>query len=211
MTEKGLKRGDQMKRASTTVSVIVAVVVLLAAFGVGLCIREIRFRRARVKSKSPEIQKPSVATALETNRPPIRPMPGPGGPDRNPGSSAEQRAGVVDERADMKQRFENMSEEEREAFRAQMRDRFGGGRRRGGGEMPQNLSEEQRTQLRADMESMRDKWETMSEEERQTVMAQMREKYGFTPRMGFGGRPGGGPDGGEGARRRPGERPGARQ
>ena len=38
-----------------------------------------------------------------------------------------------EDRAGMRERFENMSEEEREAFRAQMRERFGGRGQRGGG------------------------------------------------------------------------------
>ena len=111
-----------------------------------------------------------------------------------------------EDRAAMRDRFENMSEEEREKFRAQMRDRFsGGGRRRGGGgEMFPNLTEEQRTEMREQMDKLREQWEQMSEEERQQALAQMREKYGFTPRMGFGGRPGGRPGGPEGDRMPPG-------
>jgi DNA repair exonuclease SbcCD ATPase subunit len=195
-----------MKRASTIVSVIVAVVVLVAAFAVGLCIREMRFRRAGAEPKGAETQKQIVASQPQTSQPPAGPMFGPGGPDRQRGPSAEQRSGMVDDRAAMRDRFENMSEEEREKFRSQMRDRFsGGGRRRGGGgEMPQNLTEQQRTEMREQMEKLREQWETMSEEEREQTMAQMREKYGFTPRMGFGGRPGGRPGGAEGGRRPPG-------
>ena len=194
-----------MKRASTIVSVVVAVVVLVAAFAVGLCIREIRFRRVGAEPKAAETQKQSIASQPQTDRPPAAPMFGPGGPGRERGPSGEQRTGTVDDRAAMKERFENMSEEEREKFKSQMRDRFsGGGRRRGGGEMFPNLTEEQRTEMREQMEKLREQWEQMSEEERQEVLAQMREKYGFTPRMGFGGRPGGRPGGAEGGRRPPG-------
>jgi hypothetical protein len=202
-----------MKRASTIVSVIVAVVVLVAAFAVGLCIREIRFRRVGAEPKAAEAQKQSVTSQPQmgrpqANQPPTGPMFGPGGPgrQRGPSADADERSGMVDDRAAMRERFENMSDEEREKFRSQMRDRFSGaGRRRGGGgEMLQNLSEEQRTEMREQMEKLREQWEQMSEEERQEAMAQMREKYGFTPRMGFGGRPGGRPGGAEGGRRPPG-------
>ncbi|MHC4462979.1 MAG: hypothetical protein ACYS6W_09290 [Planctomycetota bacterium] len=47
------------------------------------------------------------------------------------GRAARGRAGALsaEERAKMRERFQNMSEEEREKFRAQMRERFGSGRR----------------------------------------------------------------------------------
>jgi len=186
-----------MKQANTIVSVIVAVVVLLAAFGVGLCIKEIRFRRAGAKSEGPEIQTPRLANALETDRPPARPMPGPGGAGPERGAFQGQRGLSEDERAAMRERFENMSPEEKEQFTAQMRERFGGRRRGGGGgDMFQNLSEEQRAQFREEMEDLRARWEQMSEEEREQARAQMEEKYGFSPRIGMGGGPGGGGPGG---------------
>jgi len=84
----------------------------------------------------------------------------------------------------MRERFQNMSDEER----AQLRERFAGRRREGGSQGPQ-LSDTDREKMRADMEDIRARWEQMSEEERQEAMTQMREKYGFTPRMGG---PGGG-------------------
>ena len=195
-----------MKQASTIVSVIVAVVVLVAAFAVGLCVREIRFRRAGAGPENTQTQKQIIASQSQPDRPPAAPTFGPGGPGRERGPSAEQTSGTVDDRAAFRERFENMSDEEREKFRSEMRDRFsGGGRRRGGGgDMFQNLTEEQRTEMREQMEKLREQWEQMSEEERQQALTQMREKYGFTPRIGFGGRPGGRPGGAEGGRRPPG-------
>ncbi len=81
----------------------------------------------------------------------------------------------------MREKFENMSDEERSRM---MRERMGG-RRRGGGERFQNLSEEQRRQ-------MMERFENMSEEEREAFRAERRER--------MGGRRSGG---GEGGRRRP--------
>ena len=115
-----------------------------------------------------------------------------------------------EERAQMRERFgarrreggmggrlENMSEEERarmEEERSQMRERM------------ENMSEEERAKMREEMEELRGRWEEMSEEEREEARAQMNEKYGFVPRIGMGGRPGGnrGSGGGEGGRRRQG-------
>jgi hypothetical protein len=199
---------------TTTVFVIICIAVLLGAWGTGLCIRQVRFRNAGIESKagaepqmSAEIQKPTGAGKPESERaemaqfqPERGPMPG--GEGRRPfGDLSEE------ERERRREQFENMSEEERQEFRAQMRERFGG-MRRGGGESFQNLSEEERASLREEMEELRGRWEQMSEEEREDARSQISEKYGFVPRMGLGGRPGGdrGPGGGEGGRRRPGGR-----
>lgn len=176
-----------MKKANTITSVVIAVVVLLASLGIGLCIREIRFQRAGVETRSENIQKPGDVNESKQERAQRSPVPGPGGRDRQSALSPEERTKLVEERAGMKQQFENMSEEEREQFRAQKRERFSGRRQEGGF---QNLSEEDRTKLREEMEKLRERWEEMSEEERQEAMAQMREKFGFAPRIGPGGRPG---------------------
>lgn len=176
-----------MKKASTITSVVIAVVVLLASLGIGLCIREIRFQRAGVETKSENIQKLGDVNESKQERAQERPGPGPGGSDRQSALSPEERTGLVEERADMKKKFENMSDEEREQFRSQMRDRFGSKRREGGF---QNLSEEERAKFKEEMEKIRERWEEMSEEERQKAMAQMRERFGFAPRIGPGSRPG---------------------
>lgn len=77
-----------------------------------------------------------------------------------------------------------------------MRERFAGRRRSGGFQGPQ-MSDEDREKMRADMDDLRSRWEEMSEEERQEAMNEMREKYGFAPRMGgSGGRRSGGRFGG---------------
>ena len=92
----------------------------------------------------------------------------------------------------MRERFQNMSEEERQEAMARMKERFGGrgrggGEGRGGGPFAQ-LSEEDQASLRAEMEALGD----MPDEERQQARAKIFEKYGITPREGGGGRPGGG-------------------
>jgi hypothetical protein len=176
---------NKMKQISTVTSVIVAVVVLLAALGVGLCVREIRFKRAGVAPGGGEVQSP---------------IHGPGGRDRKRAPSPEERAELVKERAAMLERSENMSEEEKEKFRTNVRERFSGGRRREGG--LQRLSEEDRTKMREEMEKLRANWDKMSEEERQEATAKIREKFGFVGRAGPGGRPGG--DRSFGGRRREG-------
>ena len=121
----------------TTVFVIVCVAVLLGSWGIGLCVRQVRFRSASVESKagsepkmSAETQKPGEAerelAEMAQFRPAREPMPG--------GEGRRPFGGVSDEeRERTRERFANMSEDERQEYRAQMRERFGGGRGPGDG------------------------------------------------------------------------------
>jgi uncharacterized membrane protein len=193
-----------MKQSGTTiVFVLVCVGVLVAAFAIGVCIRGIRFGGAENESKT-AIAPEKSPSELERDRVQARRMPGPGGMDRGGDLSPEQRTGLVEQRAGMRERFENMTEEEREKFKTQMRDRFGGRQR----DMGPQLSEEDRTKMREEMEELRAGWEEMSEEEREEARKKISEKYGITPR-GLGGSRG--PGDGEGGRRRPVIRPDAGQ
>ncbi len=218
-----------MKHSGTTlIFVIVCASVLFASYVTGICIREVRFKRARVASQavtepevSSEVQKPSETDPLVQELARRRPMLGPEGMMRERNIPPEERAGAGGERGNMRERFANMSEEER----AQMREKFGGRRREGGmggrfenmseeerarmeeqrrqmRERMENMSEEERAKMREEMEMLRERWEEMSEEEREEARAKISERYGFVPRIGLGGRPGGG----EGGRRRPGGR-----
>ena len=192
-----------MKHSGTTlIFVIVWVAVLFASYVTGICIKEVRFKRAKVESKantepkvSSEVQKPDATDLLVSELAQRRPMPasGSGGPQRRP--SPEDRAGSGGDRlARMGERFEGMSDEERQKAIAQMRERFGGRRREGGmrGRF-ENMSEEERAKMEEERRQMRERFENMSEEEREAFRAQMRERFG-------GRRPQGD---GEGGRRRP--------
>ncbi|OHB83344.1 MAG: hypothetical protein A2Z38_09965 [Planctomycetes bacterium RBG_19FT_COMBO_48_8] len=177
--------------------------MLVAAFAIGICIRERRF--SGVKNESQTAKAPEKSPG-ELGRDPARArrMPGSGGMDTGSDLSPEARAALVEQRSGMREQFENMSDEEREKFRAQMRERFSGRRR----DMGPQLSEEDRTKMREEIEELRARWEEMSEEDREEARNQISEKYGFTPR-GLGGDRGFGDE--EGGRRRPGIRPDAGQ
>jgi len=195
-----------MKQPGTTILfVLVCIGVLVAAYAIGLGAREIRFSKVKadtVSAAKPE--KSAIDRESESARAQRRPMPGVEGMNRDSAPSPEQRTESGDQRAGMRERFENMTEEEREKFRTQMRDRFGGRQR----DMGPQLSEEDRTKMREEMEELRAKWEEMSEEEREAARNQITEKYGITPRGLDGSR---GPGGGNSGRRRPGMRPDAGQ
>jgi uncharacterized membrane protein len=195
-----------MKQSGTTiVFVLVCIGVLVAAYVVGLGIREIRFSAARAESVS--VAKPEKITVEldgEDARTQAKQMPDVGEMDGADAPSPGGRAGFLEQRDGMKERFENMTDEEREQFRAQMRDRFGGRQR----DMGPQLSEEDRTKMREEIDALRARWEEMSEQEREEARNQISEKYGVTPR-GLGGGRGFGD--GEGGRRRSGIRPDAGQ
>lgn len=219
-----------MKQSGATiVFVIVCAAVLAAAFAAGICIREIRFSAARNEFTTATVaEKPNPEPGRSRQQARRMPgpegmdarrglspeggsreqasrMPGPGGMVARDGFSPEGRGGGLgDQRAGMRERLENMSDEEREQFMAQMRERFGGRRREN---MPQ-LSEEQRAEMRKEMEELRARSEEMSDQEREEARAKIFEKYGL-PTRGFGGRSGGSRSfgGGESGRRRPSTRP----
>jgi len=197
-----------MKQSGTTiVFVLVCVGVLVAAFAIGICIRKARFSgtgNEPVTATAPE----KSPIELERERVQARRMPGSGGMDRGGDLSPTERTELVEQRAGMRERFENMSEEEQEKFRAQMRDRFGGRRRDGGRDMGPQLSEEDRAKMMKEFEELRAKSEEMSEKEREEARNKIFEKYGITPRGSGGGRGFGDREGG---RRRPAMRPDAEQ
>jgi hypothetical protein len=127
-----------MKNSGTTiVFVIVCIVILLASYGIGLCIREVRFQHAAVASKA-DAQTPVVQVSTEVQKPSnaVQPVNEPAkvaqAPEERPAPAAnEDRAPMPfgrlseEERAKMRDRWQNMSEEEREKFRSEMRQRFG--------------------------------------------------------------------------------------
>ena len=175
------------KSGMTIVFVIVCIGVLVAAYGAGICVREIRFRRARVGDEV-VVKADKSDTGTQPEKVAQKPTPAPVKPDPNrPALAQDQedrpfrpRMGEFGRMPGMPSReeLENMSEEERRAAFAKMRERMGGfgGRQREGG--PQ-LSEEDRAKMREEYEKLRENWAQMSEEEKQKVEAEFREKYGY--------------------------------
>ena len=130
-----------MKRSGMTiVFVLVCAIVLVGAYGLGVCVREYRFRSAAVEPPVvAEVQKPAAEPAAQGLAEGPAPAPGapPGVPEGMP--SPGDRPGFGGDRmAGMRERFENMSEEEKQQAMAQMREKFGSRRREN---MPQ-LSDE---------------------------------------------------------------------
>jgi len=157
-----------MKRSGTAIILVVVwAAVLLASYGIGLYIREVRFRHAQIESKTsakaqtnPQIQKPS-GTTTKPGREPAEMVQVP--PDRGPMPGGEGRMPFGDlseeERAQLKQKWDNMSEEERQ---------------------------QEREKRRAEMQERRAKFESMSEEEKEKFKAEMQQRFGNRRSAGRG-------------------------
>jgi hypothetical protein len=148
-----------MKRSGTTTTfTLVCIAVLLASYGIGLGIREIRFRNAGVK------------TSGKTDKPINQVQSKPQGTTQNAGSPeggqpdatffGEGRSGgTQDEGMGGRGRFNgNMSDEQR----SQMR----GGRRGRGGMGLENLSEEERAAMEEQRQQMMERFQNMTDDER---------------------------------------------
>ena|GEM_PF-701642 len=159
-----------MRRASAMVSVIVIVAVLLGALGAGLLIRHLRSGGSAEGESAGVPQKPVAEQ-------PVR--PGYEGRSRSSGPTEQQRAQIQQQRRDMLVQWENMSDEQREKFREQMRRRFssglaGGGRDRADIRPGQTGEPNMPAELREKLEKQ---WQGMSEVERQFFQAKMREEF----------------------------------
>jgi hypothetical protein len=184
-----------MKRSGTVlIFVIVWAAVLFASFVIGICVREVRFHRARTlveatkdtKSTTPKVVNSKVeklSDAEKLAQELAQTDPGAGGGEQTANRPAGP--GTGEGRGNMRERFANMSDEER----AQMRERMGS-RRRSGGDRSQNLSEEERAQMEEERRQRRQQFENMSEEEREAYRAQMRDRMG-SRRQGGDGQSGG--------------------
>ncbi len=184
---------------------LVCIAVLLGAYGVGLGVRKVRFAgvegEASVASdpeKSGDEPTEVLAAATDADPEPSEEVQQEQSQDEEepafPRERPEGRRGMMGE--GMRERFQNMSEEERQEMMARMRER-GGGRRGGGAESGgrggfSQISEEDRASLRAEMEELGARAGEMSEEEMRQARGEIMEKYGLPSRGGGGARPGGG-------------------
>ena len=148
-----------MKRSgSTTTFTLVCVAVLLASYGIGLGIREIRFRNAGVKT--------SGKTDIPVNQVPSKPQvttqdagsPEGGQPDAT-FFGGGGRGGMQDDTMGGRGRFnENMSDDNM----SQMR----GGRRGRRGMNMENISDEERAAFEERRQQMMERFQNMTDEER---------------------------------------------
>ena len=160
-----------MRKGSAIISVIIAIVVLLTAFGVGHGIKQVRIHRANSRAKS------QPQAGLQPQRPGAAALPG-GERPRAEGPRFGQRTDRQDQRP-------GMNDQQRRDFMAQGPEGFDPGRQPGGGRQ-QGMSEEER-------QKMKERFENMSEEERAKFREEMRQRSGGGRRPGGRGAGAGGP------------------
>jgi len=141
-----------MKKASALITVIIAVVVLLVALGVGFSVKKYRVHRAQAEPSEEQVQ-------TEPQQPdPRAALPGEGARSRTSGPTVEEKAKIQGERAQMNERLKNMSEQERREFMAERSGQFEGRRRPEGqsGRRPggMGMSDEERQKMRERYENM---------------------------------------------------------
>ena len=155
-----------MKHTNTVVFVIVTAAVLLTAYGVGLLIRQARIRHLE----------PGHAAAAPNDALPM----GATGDDYGPGHGRRQRLADADPARVRQERERDLTEEEQEQFRQQIRQQFSSS----GRGSPVELQRERQRQ-------MAEKWQSMSEEERKTLRAQMEARLRARRQKELAMRPGG--------------------
>jgi hypothetical protein len=170
-----------MKQSSTIIPVIVAAVllplVLLAAFWFGLYVRKLRQQKRNLESsqKAVAVQKSAAKAKLEEKQAEITPRPPHDSRQRTRTVSPEQRDQIREQIEDIKQRWANMSEAERQEFRAKMLEMFDARRREAGNRYRARPPQEE-TRFRDELMMTKKKWEEMSEEEREAFRNTMRER-----------------------------------
>jgi len=165
------RQADNMRKGSAIIGVIIAIVVLLTAFGVGHGIKQVRIHRANSQAK---LQPQAGLQPRQTGAA----LPGGGGP-RAEGPPFGQRPDRQNQRP-------GMNDQQGRDFMAQRPEGFDSGRQPGGGRQ-QGMSEEER-------QKMRERFENMSEEERAKFREEMRQRSGGGRRPGGRGAGPGGPE-----------------
>lgn len=154
-----------MKQSKVIISVIVASSILLAIIAIGLYVRETR--KASTLPESESAVKPEIKQAESTEEP----------RESETGSrslTAEQKTKLTEQINDIKQRWTNMSDSERAEFRAKMTEIFRKDRLERSSRFVSSPPEG-RDVFGEEFLEIKNKWEDMSEEEKQKFMEKMRE------------------------------------
>jgi regulatory protein YycI of two-component signal transduction system YycFG len=155
-----------MKQSSTIISVIVAVVGLLAAFAIGLYIKKVRSQYKAAESKA------AVEQQIKQDEIPTRPPR-----ERQRSSrdlSPEQRAQLTEQIADIRERWATMSEPERKEFRAKITEIVQADRSERN-RISETSPPEGKEGFAEEFMETKNRWEDMSEEERQEFREKIRE------------------------------------
>jgi len=145
-----------MKRMSTVTTVIIAAAVLVAAYAIGVLVREIRMSRAPAGS--------DAAVADQGTTP-----PGPG-TGRARFVKSTDPVEIRQEKEKALKQMSNLTEEQKERFKAQVRD-----------SVTPSGNERNRNPALRERDKMMQKWQSMSPEEKKAFEAEMKQKLEGTP------------------------------
>lgn len=157
---------NNMKQSKTIISVIIAVVGLLAAFAIGLYIKEVRSKYRAAESEAVAEQLTKQAE-IPTSPPRERQR-------SSRDLSPEQRAQLTEQMKDIKPRWETMSEQERKEFRNKMAEILQAGRSERNGTFG-TAPPEGRDSFAEEFMKVKNNWEDMTEEEKQEFRDKIRE------------------------------------
>ena len=155
-----------MKQSTTIISVLVTVVGLLAAFAIGLYIKEVRRKGKNAESKA--------IAEHQTKQAEIPTMPPRERQRSSRDLSPEQRTQLTEQIEDIRQRWTTMSEPERKEFRAKMAEIFQADRSERN-RIFETSPPEGRDRFAEEFMETKNIWEDMSEEERQEFRDKIRE------------------------------------
>lgn len=157
-----------MKQSSAIISAIVAAGVLLAALAVGLYVRDTRQKSLTGQSESADKSQIKQADITTKNTQKVEDE------QKSRNLSAEQEAQLKEQIQIIKQQWVNMSEQERKEFRAKLLETFDA-RRQDAERNVQTSPPEGRDRFGEEFLEIKNKWEDMTEEERQAFMEKMRK------------------------------------
>ena len=155
------RKAGFMKSINIIVSVIVVAAVLLAAYAVGLFIRQGRIENQRDELRTVDAPGETARSEAAVG-------------DAQPGPSHVRRSADVDPkqikeaRARQLEKMDNLTEEEKQEFRERIRSRFGSSKRF------QNMPP-------AEREKMVEKWQNMSDEEKRAFLEKMAARFRTVP------------------------------
>jgi hypothetical protein len=156
-----------MKRSNITISVIVAVGVLVA-LAVGLYVRDMRQKSISGQSESADKPKTIQADIKTKNTQKVEDE------QKSRNLSPEQQAQLKEQIEYIKQRWVNMSEQDKKEFRAKLLETFDS-RRKDAERNVQISPPEERDKYSEEFLEIKNKWQDLTEEERQEFMEKMRE------------------------------------
>ncbi len=159
---------NNMKQSRTIISGVIAFVGLIAAFAIGLYIKEVKSKYRAAESEA--VVEQQTKQAVIPTRPPSERQRN--SRDLNP----EQRAQLTEQMKNIRQQWPTMSEQERKEFKTKIAEIFQVGRSETNKTF-ETSHPEGRDSFAEEFLKAKNNWEDMTEEERQEYRDKIRVSY----------------------------------